>query len=85
MDEECDGSGREQYYWEDGRKFLLCETRVEHKHCDCGMPISTTLSQCIRCTYEEAGQSLTAPLSPREFREHMDVALKVKLKGSASD
>lgn len=71
---ECDGAfgkgmslGKEIYYEEKGKEFLLCETLKVHWHCDCGEPIFTP-GNCRDCNQKKAGLKLHRAPSIKERR-----------------
>lgn len=49
----CDGSGEEQYYESQGKRFLLCETKRIHRHCLCLEPIPVDAAMCQICKEEQ--------------------------------
>lgn len=73
MELECDGTGEAVYYDYGGKRLLLCETPIPHRHCLCGEPIPKSTSFCAICLSEQVGARVHNPEGfIRETREHQN-------------
>ena len=92
----CDGSGRQVFYKEHGKSYLLCETTEPHIHCECGPALipakfyDPKVHHCFWCNLQAAGFSLHENQDLfTESREHVFAPvvdqLDKELEGGISD